>query len=92
MALLVDKLKPLVLHPLGFFPITPAWSFSFLRDTCWMAFMLMLANPSTVFFSCSAVVLGELSSYFFIAFLDGFVDETVPSTANLAASNQSGKG
>jgi hypothetical protein len=30
--------------------------------------MLMLANLGTVLFSCLAVVVGELSSFFFMAF------------------------
>jgi hypothetical protein len=41
--------------------------------------MLMLANPGTVFFSCLTVVLGELSSFFFMAFWMGlFMRQGLP--------------
>ncbi len=52
--------------------------------------MSILANPGTVLFSCLTVVVGELSSLFFMAFWMVLFMRQGSSTANLAASNQSG--
>jgi hypothetical protein len=49
----------------------------------------MLANPGTVFFSCLAVVVGDIEHLLLHGLLDSLVDETGPATANLAARNQS---